>query len=71
VSEAFIQLTDPNGRPMHLKASSIEALCHEPEGPIIRVFVHGTGFYRTKLSQQEILTRLRDIEIMRDMEEKA
>lgn len=67
--EPFLELTDPNGRPMHLKASAIEAMCHEPEGNIIRVFVHGTGFYRTRLSQQEILTRLRDIEIMRGMEE--
>lgn len=69
MTEAFLELTDPNGRPMHLKASSIEALCHEPEGNIIRVFVTGSGFYRTRLSQQEILTRLRDIETVKRMEE--
>lgn len=67
--DAFIQLIDPAGRPMHIKASAIEALCHEAEGPIIRVFVNGTGFYRTRLSQQEILTRLRDIETVKRMEE--
>lgn len=68
--EPFIELTDPSGKPMHLKASAIEALCHEAEGPIIRVFVHGTGFYRTKLSQREILTRLRDIDILQGMAEQ-
>ena len=67
----FIQVNDVNGNEGYIKAGNVEAMTVEPETGFTRVFVCTGGFYRIKNSQEEILAKLRDIEALRAMEEKA
>lgn len=66
----FIQVTDSNGYPGYIKASNVEATTVEPETGFTRVFVCTGGFYRIKDSQEAVLAKLRDIETVRELEEK-
>jgi len=65
---AFIEVTDVNGQPGHIRADAVEAMSCEAETGITRVFVAQGGYYRVKESQQEVLAKLRDIEAMRSLE---
>ena len=65
---AFIEVTDANGNPGHIRADAVEAMSVEAETSITRVFVAQGGFYRIKESQADVLAKLRDIESLRDLE---
>ena len=65
---AFIQVTDVNGNPGFIKSEAVEALAIEAESGITRVFVATGGFYRITDTQQEVLAKLRDIEILKERE---
>ena len=65
---AFIEVTDTNGNPGHIKADAVEAMSVEAETNVTRVFVAQGGFYRIKESQHEVLAKLRDIEAMKSLE---
>lgn len=64
----FIEVTDTNGNPGHIRADNVEATAMEAESGITRVFVATGGFYRVKESQAEVLAKLRDIEAMKSLE---
>lgn len=65
---AFIEVTDTNGNPGHIKADAVEATAVEPETGITRIFVGTGGFYRVKNTQSEVLAKLRDIESLKSLE---
>lgn len=64
----FIEVTDVNGKPGFIRSDVIEAVLHEPETGITRVFVSSNGFYRIRDPQMEIIAKLRDIESLKGME---
>ena len=68
---SFIEINDVNGNVGYIKASNVEATTQEPETGITRIFVCTGGFYRVKNTQQEVLAKLRDIEALKAMEDKA
>lgn len=68
---SFIEVNDVNGNIGYIKSSNVEATTKEPETGFTRVFVCTGGFYRVKDTQEEVLAKLRDIEALKAMEDKA
>ena len=64
----FIEVTDINGNPGHIKADNVEATAMEAESGVTRIFVATGGFYRVKETQREVMAKLRDIEAMKSLE---
>lgn len=66
--KAFIEITDANGYPGYIRADVIEGALREPETGITRVFVSSNGYYRVQDSREEIVAKLRDIQLIHDLE---
>lgn len=70
MSYDFIQITDGIGERLFIRHNMVEAIGvnEEPENKFTKLFV-GTGWYKAQESPEEIISRIRDAEMLREMED--
>jgi len=63
----FIQVTQIDGRSCFIRHALIEATMRSDDDSFTRVYT-GTGFYRVKEDQAEVMAKLRDIDVMKGLQ---